>query len=620
LITEEKLGTIRIMSFVVYCLLTVVSGILVLVEYQPTQVSNSFALLAATIGGTIILIGSVKSLINRAFTVDFLASIAVIVSIAIGEYLAAAIVVVMLNGGELIEDYAEKKATNAIEKLIESVPMTAQVRRHGEEVTVLVRDVQTGDIILVKPGEKIPLDGIVLKGNGFVNQASITGESMPIEKDVSNDVYGNTLLESGALEIQVTTTQDDMVFCRLIRMVEEAQTTKAPIERVADRYAKWFAPVIMFIALATWLFTKDPFITAAVLVVSCPCALTLATPIAVVTSMGNAAKNGILIREGAALETVGKSNLLIVDKTGTLTTGTPAVVDVKSVTMESETSIIQLAAIAEKFSEHSIAQAIISKAKALGLSIQDPDEFENLKGYGVAARKNVQRILVGNKRLFHEHNIELADSIRTHLETQEMNGWTPVIVAIDSKIVGIISVSDTLREGVATSLDGLRSNGIKQIVMLTGDNRSVAKRISAEASIDETRSELLPEEKVTHIRKYQSQGYTVTMVGDGINDAPGLASADVGIAMGIAGTDASIETAGIVLANDDLTKLATVMKVSQHTLRIIKQNVIFSLAVNILGIILSTTGFVTPIMASIVHESSALIVVFNSLRLATQKI
>jgi Cd2+/Zn2+-exporting ATPase len=317
---------------------------------------------------------------------------------------------------------------------------------------------------------------------------------------------------------------------------------------------------------------------------------------------------------------VGKTNLLVVDKTGTLTTGTPTVVDVTSVAIGSNEDVIRLAAIAEKFSEHSIARAIVTQANDLGLSIPDPDEFENLKGYGVAVQANAQRILVGNRRLMKEHNIELSESVRTHFESRETNGWTPVIVTVDSEVFGIISVCDTLREEVASSIGELRREGIKRVVMLTGDNHSVAERISAEASIDETRSELLPEAKVAYIRKYQSQGYTVTMVGDGINDAPGVAAADVGIAMGITGTDVSIETAGIVLTTDDLTKLAMIIKLSQHTLGVIKQNVLFSLIVNILGIVLSTMGFITPIMASIVHESTALIVVFNSLRLATRKL
>jgi Cd2+/Zn2+-exporting ATPase len=506
MIINQRFVTIRVVAFIGYCLLTVVSGILLLIGYEPSRISTVFALVAATIGGSIILTGSLKSLIAKEFTVDILASIAVIVSIALGEYLAAAIVVVMLNGGELIEDYAEKRATHAIEKLVQAVPATARVRRNGEEIEVSVMDVQTDEYILVKPGEKIPLDGIVVKGDGFVNQATITGESIPIEKEVHDDVYGNTLLESGALEIQVTKTQENMVFCRLIRMVEEAQTTKAPIERVADRYAKWFAPFIVIIALSTWLLMNDPLITAAVLVVSCPCALTLATPIAIVTSMGNAAKNGILIREGAALEAVGKTNLLVVDKTGTLTTGTPTVVDVTSVAIGSNEDVIRLAAIAEKFSEHSIARAIVTQANDLGLSIPDPDEFENLKGYGVAVQANAQRILVGNRRLMKKHNIELSESVRTHFESRETNGWTPVIVTVDSEVFGIISVCDTLREEVASSIGELRREGIKRVVMLTGDNHSVAERISAEASIDETRSELLPEAKVAYIRKYQSQG------------------------------------------------------------------------------------------------------------------
>ena len=525
----------------------------------------------------------------------------------------------MLNGGEVVEDYTARKASQALEKLIHSAPMKARVRRRGKEIEVPVEEVHVDDLVLVKPGEKIPLDGIVTKGYGSVNQASITGESMVIETTSRSEVYGNTLLEDGALEIRVTKEQKDTVFYHIIRLVEEAQTNKAPIERVADRYARWFAPGIIVLALATWFLTGNVLSTAAVLVVSCPCALTLATPIALVASTGNAARNGILVRDGTSLEEVGKSDIIIVDKTGTLTKGTPKVVEVKGFNGRSEKEVIHLAAVAEKFSEHSIAKAILEKAEAFGLRVDDPDDFEVRRGHGVIAKTKGKGIVVGNKQLQEENHVVLTERIITYLDSQEINGRTTVLVSVDSELTGVISVSDTLRDDVATSIKEMRQNGVKKVVMLTGDNSYVAKKISKEASIDETWAELLPEEKVKHVKKYQSRGYKVTMIGDGVNDAPALATADIGIAMGIAGTDVAIETAGIVLTTDDLTKVSKIIQLSRSTLTIIKQNILFSLTVNILGLLLSTLGVITPIMASIVHESSALIVVFNSLRLATNK-
>lgn len=617
---EVKLEKKRIGIFALYCLLTVISGILSFIGFEPRYISDNLALLAAVIGGAIITYGSVKSLLEKDLTVDLLASIAIIVSIVVGQYLAAALVVVMLNGGEMAEEYAARRASQAIEKLIRSAPVKARVRRDGREVEIPVEEVRVGDSILVKPGEKIPLDGVVVKGNGLVNQASITGESMPIEKTFDREVYGNTLLEDGALEIRVTKEQKDTVFFRIVRLVEEGQANKAPVERVADKYARWFAPLIVVSALATQLITNDILATVAVLLVSCPCALTLATPIAVVVSMGNAAKNGILVRGGPSLEEIGKVDIVIVDKTGTLTKGSPAVVEVKALDGRSIEEIVELAAVAEKFSEHAIARAILEKAEDVGLNVEDPDDFEVLIGRGVVTKLGDKRIAVGNIRLLKEDNIVLEEPLKDYLTNQEANGRTSVFVTVDSELAGIISVADTLREDVASSINEMRRNGVKKVVMLTGDNRYIAEMISKQASIDETRAELLPEEKVEYIKSYQSQGHKVAMIGDGINDAPALTAADVGIAMGIAGTDVTIETAGIVLTTDDLSKVSKIIRLSRKTLNVIKQNVVFALAVNVLGILLSTQGVITPVAASIIHESSALIVVFNSLRLATENV
>ena len=610
----------QIAIFTTYCLLTVVSGILSFLRHEPRYISESLAFIAAAIGGTIITFGSLRSLFEKELTVDLLASIAIIGSMISGEYLAAAIIVVMLNGGELIEDYTSRKSYQAVEKLIRSAPVTARVRRDEKEVEIPIEEVKVGDLILVKPGEKIPIDGVVINGYGSVNQASITGESMAIEKTVGNEVYGNTLLEDGALEIRVTKAEKETVFFHITRMVEEAQANKAPVERVANKYARWFTPIIFAIAVITQLLTKDIMATAAVLVVSCPCALLLATPMAVLASIGNAAKNGILVRGGPNLEEVGKSDMVIVDKTGTLTKGSPTIVEVKGFNGRSEEEVIELAAIAEKFSEHAIAKVILQKAEKLGLTIKDPDTFEVRIGKGVVVSHDNKRLIVGNRKLLEETAIVLDENLTDYLTNQEIRGKTPIIVAVDSEPAGVISVSDTLREDVNSSIKMMRKNGIKKVVMLTGDNRHIAEIISKQASIDETHAELLPEKKVEYIKAYQRQGHKVVMIGDGINDAPALTVADVGIAMGISGTDVTIETAGIVLTTDDLSKVAKVIDLGRHTINVIKQNILFSLAVNFIGILLSTQGVISPIAASMIHEGNALIVVFNSLRLINRKL
>lgn len=619
---EERLDKTQISVFVFYCLLTIISGILSLIGFEPTSISSYLALIAAVMGGALILYGSVRSLLEGDLTVDFLASIAIFASIAIEQYLAAAIVVVMLNGGELVEDYASQKASIAVEQLIHATPMTARVYRDGMEVEIPVEDVQVGDRILVKLGEKIPIDGIVIDGYGVVNQAVITGESKLITKTVNSEVYGNTILEDGTLQVQVTKEQHDTAFFQIIRYVEEARANKAPIERVADRYAKWFAPIIISIAVTTLLITHNILSTVAVLVVSCPCALTLATPIGIVASMGNAAKNGILVRSGVSLEKAGKVDLVVVDKTGTLTTGIPQVVEVKGFYGRSTSDVIKYAASAETFSHHPIARAILDKAKELGVNNQNnhsPMAFEAVRGAGVKLIDNGNRFVVGNRQLMLQQRINLPSKILDYAIEYESQGQTAVFVAENAEPIGVIIISDTLRSQVPTSVQELREAGVKKVVMLTGDNSTVAEKVSKQTMIEETYAEVLPHEKAQYVKKYQDDGYCVAMIGDGINDAPALAQADVGIAMGLTGTDVAIETAGIVLTTDDLGKAAKIISLSHKTLAIIKQNVILSLAVNVLGLLLSTQGFVSPISASIIHESSALLVVFNSLRLATYK-
>jgi Cd2+/Zn2+-exporting ATPase len=617
---EDQLDRIKKSLFVVYCFLAIISGILAITGFQPASVSPLLAFIAASIGGTLILYGSIQSLLSRTLTVDFLASIAIFSALAIGEYLAAAIVVVMLNGGEIVEDYAINKASQAIEKLISSAPITARVRRRGKEQQIPIEAVRIGDHVLIKPGEKIPIDGIVEQGRGSVNQAAITGESMPINMTVGHEVYGNTLLEEGAIAIRVTKEQQDTVFFHIIRLVEEAQANKAPVERIADKYARWFAPIIVVIATITFLLTNNIISTVSVLVISCPCALTLATPIAVVTSMGKAARNGILVRNGTSLEEIGDVDIIVVDKTGTLTTGHPHVIDINSWHGKSKEEIIELAAVAEKFSEHTIAKAILAHATHLELTIPDPEQFQVERGSGITAIHKSRSISVGNRRLFNNLGIVLDNEIEEYISHQEAQGRTAVLVADDSKVHGVISVIDTLRPNVVANITAMKNNGIQKVIMLTGDNRQVADAISRQASIDDVQAELLPQQKVAYIQSYQHQGQKIAMIGDGVNDAPALTVADVGIAMGVTGTDVTIETAGIVLTTDDLSKVTQIMNLGQQTINTIKQNVALSMIINILGLALSTQGLINPILASIIHESSALIVVFNSLRLATIKL
>ena len=593
-----------------------ISGILTLL---PSFVGDALALVSALAGGIPIIIIGVTALWRRDLDVDFLASIAIIAALVIGQFLAAAVVVLMLTGGAILEDYTARRTSRAIEKLIEATPKIARVRRNGDIIEVHIEEVKEEETVLVKPGEKIPVDGIVITGRASVNQAAITGESISVEKAQGSQVLTGTIVELGALEIKVTKVGEDTTFARIIKLIREGQENRAPVEKIADRYARYFGPAILIIAAVVFAITQNVVIAVSTLVIACPCALTLATPTAVVASIGNAAKKGILIRGGAALETTGNVNAVVLDKTGTLTLGTPKVMDVMSFGGKTVLEVVGLAAVAEKFSEHPLSNAIVEKAHELGIMVADPTDFEVMVGHGVKSHLKDAEILVGNDKLLKSFGIELTVQTEHFLKKQENCGRTSVFVCENRSIIGIISIADVPRDGVAQSISNLRSDGIKRVVMLTGDKRATANSIAGQAGITEVESDLLPEQKVDSIKRLKKEGYKVMMVGDGINDAPALATAHVGVAMGKVGTDVAIETADIVLMSDDLAKVSKTISLGKKTLSMIKQNIFLAMSVNILGIVFAVHGDINPILAAAIHEGNALFVVLNSARLLWTK-
>jgi len=604
--------------FILSLVTTVTGWTLSHLNLLPSPIADGLVLSAVTIGGAPIVLGAIKAALSKNFTVDILASIAIVTSVLVREYVAAAIVVLMLSGGEMLEDYTSGKATTAIDKLIRSVPRKARVLRSGREIELPIEDVQLGNIVIVKPGEKIPVDGLVTRGTATVNQATITGESMPVDVFAGDEVFGNTILELGALEVKVTKVGEDTTFAHIIKLVREAQTHKAPIERVADRYAKWFTPIILIIASLAFLVTGDVLRVISIFLIACPCALTIATPTAVIAGIGNAAKRGVLIRGGTILEKAAKVDMVVVDKTGTLTTGSPEVVTIEGVNGRKETDVLFLAALAERYSEHPLAKAVLKRAGLLGVGVTDPSDFTVLPGYGVIAKFNDKEIIVGNRRLMENKGIKIDEARENHLTKLEKDGKTTLLIAEGRELAGIIGVADSLRERIPQTIEKMKEAGIKKIVMLTGDASQIAQSIGKQAGIEEINSGLLPEDKVAYVEKFRAS-HTVAMVGDGINDAPALASADVGIAMGVAGTDVAIETAGIVLTTNELGKVPEAISLSKRTLNVIKQNILLALAINMLGIALSTIGIVSPILASAIHEGNAVLVVLNSVRLIGTK-
>ncbi|MDR2700784.1 MAG: cation-translocating P-type ATPase [Nitrososphaerota archaeon] len=588
-------------------------------ELLPLTVTFCFQFFSAVLALLTIGYEAIKSLRERVFSMDMLATIAIVASIVSGEYFPATIVAFMLVGGEMLEDYAQQRSTRAIQKLVEEQPQIATVLREGQEVQIKPYEIKVGETIIVRPGAKIPADGVIQRGHAYVNQASVTGESVPIEKAEGASVYSGTIVQQGAIYVAATAVGEESTYGKIIALVKEAKEKKAPIERAADKYAKYFTPIILILGVIVFALTQDLMRMAAVFIIACPCALVLSTPAAIVTSIGNAARRGILIRNGETLEKMSKIDVLVMDKTGTITKGALEVIDIQSFSQQySSEEILQFAAEAEKCSEHPFAKAIIDEALKKGLNITRLDGFEHHPGLGVSINNNETNIIVGNTRLMQKYAVQITPEAQKYIVTKQDQN-TVVLIAKQQLLLGAISLSDQPRENMKNIVAQIKENGVKQIIMLTGDNKNVANTVATTCNIDKVIAELMPTDKVNKIKNFKNQNLTVAMVGDGINDAPALAQADIGIAMGLSGTEVAIETAGAVLVTDDLSKLSQLLKIGKTTMSIIKQNIVFAIAVNIIGIALSSQGLISPLAASIIHESNALIVMINSFRLLRVK-
>ncbi|MBM4308567.1 MAG: cadmium-translocating P-type ATPase, partial [Deltaproteobacteria bacterium] len=557
---------------------------------------------------------AIKALLIPDLNVDTLVSIAAIAATAVGAYQEAATVIFIMLLGEFLEHLTVGKTRKAISSLIQLAPKTAWVRREQQEIRVPIEEVKAKEIVIVKPGERIPVDGKIISGCGSINQSMLTGESIPIDKGIGDRVYCGTINESGSCEIETTQVAEDTKFAQIKRLILEAQAEKSPTQRVMDRFARYFVPAILLIALATFLITGDAIRAITILIVACPCALVLGTPTAVVAAIGNAARQGILIKGGIYLEQMGRLKALLMDKTGTLTYGKPKVVGIHQLDGSDEKEILYWAAIAEKRSEHPLAKAIAERAEEMGLLIPHPESFESLRGKGVKAKWNGKAILLGSAQFLIEQKVNLSESAMDVLKQKESEGATSLLLSLDHRPLGLISIADTLRDKAKDTINRIRKEGISEIWMLTGDSPRVAERIGRELGVSFEAS-LLPEEKVIKVKEWRRKGHGVAMVGDGINDAPALAAADIGIAMGAAGTDVAIETADIALMTDELEKIPAAIRLSRKALRVIKENIAFALFFNTALVILSAQGWVTMILGAIAHQASSLLVILNSMRL-----
>jgi heavy metal translocating P-type ATPase len=542
-------------------------------------------------------------------------TIAVVISVLGKEYLAGAVVLMIILIAEYIASASTEKARSSIKELIGSVPKTAIIKKENQEQTVQIIDLKIGDIVLVKAGEKIPVDGKVIAGDGSVNQAPITGESVPQEKMAGNEVFAGTILELGALDIQMTKAGLDTVFSRIIALVEDAESQKAPIEKFTDKVASWLIPVVFIFVGAVYFFTRDVRLVIALLIFTSPAELGLATPLVTISAIARAAREGILVKGGLFLEELAKVTTIVFDKTGTLTIGRPVVNNVEIMdTAYSEHQLVQFAATVDRRSSHPLAKAILSYADKLNLTYGEPMDFVVIKGRGVSAKVDGQSILLGNKSFMEESKIAFSNSSENFTDTA-------IYLSIENKLAGVFYISDAIREGAKEMIVGLRASGIKNIIMLTGDNPETAKHVANQIGITDFRANLLPEDKINIIKELQKEGTKVAMVGDGINDAPALVQANIGIAMGAMGTEAAMEAADIVLMQDKLEKIAEARAISKRAYRTIKENIFVGVGVvHITGIILVLLKIIGPIEAAAIHLLPDTLVFINSIKLLRVKI
>lgn len=604
-------------------LLFVVAGYSIGTVYGENQLLTiSLYLLAIVIGGFSIFKDGLQNLLHFEFDMKTLMTIAIIGAAMIGEWREGAVVVFLFAVSEALEAFSMNKARQSIRQLMDLTPSTALVRRNNGLIELETNKIEIGDVLIVKPGQKIAMDGKVIKGMSAVNQATITGESIPVEKGVGDEVFAGTLNEEGALEVVVTKHVEDTTIAKIINLVEEAQSEKAPSQKFVDRFAKYYTPAIIIVAimvaiipsLVTGNWHQWIYEGLAVLVVGCPCALVISTPVAIVTAIGNAARQGVLIKGGIYLEQLGNIKAIAFDKTGTLTKGIPEVTNIVSIKGTSEEQLIQLVASVEHHSQHPIAKAILRYAQDHHIAIKESNDFYSVNGKGAYAIVENQKVCVGNLQWIQE-KAAIPNDILKNSAMLQYEGKTMIAVAIETGFLGIIAVADQIRLNSKSVLQDLEKIGIQNTIMLTGDGVATAEVIAKQLYLTDLKAELLPEDKLKAIKDLQQQYGFVAMVGDGINDAPALAAASVGIAMGGIGTDTALETADIALMSNDLGKLPYTIRLSQKTLKIIKQNIMFALGLKILALLLIIPGWLTLWIAIFADMGATLLVVLNSLRL-----
>ncbi|AVW11553.1 heavy metal translocating P-type ATPase [Lactiplantibacillus paraplantarum] len=555
-----------------------------------------------------------SALRNRVFSIELLVSIAVIGAFIIGEFNESAIVTFLFLFGSYLESKTLQKTRTAIKGLTDMSPTTATLVTDNGTEEVDVDDVDEGDVVLVKTGSQVPVDGVVVEGNGYLNEASITGEARQINKQLDDSVYSGTMVENGYLKIKATQVGDDTTFAKIIELVEEAQDTKSKAEKFIDRFAQYYTPAVLVLAVLVFAFSRDFRLAITVLVLGCPGALVIGAPVSNVAGIGNGAKRGILIKGGEVVDTFAKVDTLVFDKTGTLTEGNTAVTTMHTYTNNTDNQLALAAAI-EGVSDHPLGQAIVTYAAQKSASVAPVlDDTETVKGQGICAKVSQQEIVIGNQKMLTAHHIKLNPAQLKDLNDLQAGGQSTVIMAVDGQVQLIFGIADTIRPGVKDSLAALKAQGIKKLVMLTGDNQLTAQAVADELNLDEVHANLLPEEKVEYVKQLKEAGNTVAFIGDGINDSPSIANADIGIAMG-SGTDVAIDTSDVVLMQSSFPALVHAHGLAKKTVLNTRENIFIAIATVAFLLIGLIFGYIYMASGMFVHEASILVVIFNAMRL-----
>ena len=597
--------------------MTVISGIFLLIAVifmilgieTPVYLNPAWGTVIIS-GIPMLLLALTRLIREKWISSALLIAIAMVASLFIGEIFAAGEVAWIMALGALLEDWTVERAKKGLRNLINLTPQTGRRIVDGVEEVVPVDDIKIGDTLRILPGESVPVDGEIISGTSSLDQSIMTGESLPIDKEVGDEVFCGTMNMYGAIDIKATSLGENSSLQKLIDLVKAADEKQAPTQRIADKWATWLVPVALLIAIGAWLITGSIERGVTVLVVFCPCALILATPTAIMAAIGQATKYGVLIKSGEALETLGGLNTLVFDKTGTLTYGNLEVSDVISLKEDlTNLDLLKLTASCEKLSEHPLAKAIVNNAKEAEIDIEEPQDFKMYPGKGVTCKNSYGQVYAGNSKFLSENNIDM--NIDTQLNKLKNEGKASIIVALDSEVVGLIGLSDVIREDSKKMIDSLHDLGT-ETVLLTGDNTETANYFASQVGIGKVYGNLLPEEKLSWLERFKSEGKKVCMIGDGVNDAPALKTADVSVAMGSVGSDVAIEAADIALLGDDIGKIPYLKKLSNSTLFTIKANIIISMTINAAAIVCSVLGLLNPVTGAIVHNAGSCLVVLNA--------